>query len=212
VRRFRRHRRLLAALLAGVVAWSIASTVSPPPPATTLVVVATRDLRAGSVVQADDVTLATRASAILTADAATSTSVAVGHSLVSEVRTGEVLRGRDVLDSALLQSLGPGIVAAPVRVADGGATVLLRAGDLIDLIAAGTSGDGTSVTASVVASAVRVLVVPIRGGSSSGLFASSSDVTGSDGQLVVLGTTRAEALDIARASLRGRLSFTLRSQ
>ena len=175
--------------------------------------VATRDLGAGTVVQASDVTMAARASATLTADAATSTSTVVGHSLVSEVRAGEVLRGRDALDAALLQSLGPGIVAAPVRVADGGATALLRAGDIIDLIAAGTTGDGTSVTASVVASGVRVLVVPIRrNGSDAGLFSSSGDVTGSDGQLLVLGTTRAEALDIARASLRGRLSFSLRSQ
>jgi Flp pilus assembly protein CpaB len=177
------------------------------------VLVATRDLTAGTVVQAGDVTMSERDSTILAADATTSATAAVGRSLVSSVRAGEVLRSRDVLDSPLLQSLGAGIVAAPVRVADGGATALLRAGDVIDLIAAGTTGDGTSVTATVVASDVRVLVVPIRsGGSGGGLFASSGDVTGSDGQLVVLGTTKAEALDIARASLRGRLSFTVRSQ
>jgi hypothetical protein len=105
-------------------------------------------------------------------------------------------------------------VATPLRVADASATALVRAGDVIDVIsaAAGDGSDGITGSASVVASGVRVLVVPSRSSGADGsLFASSGDVTGSDGSLLVVATTTTQALDIARAGVRGRLSFTLKS-
>ncbi len=182
----------------------------------TRVVVATRDLVPGAALQPGDLALGERRSDSLVADVETSTAGVSGRTLIAPVHVGEVLRGRDMLDSVLLHALAPGTVATPLRVADSSVTALVRAGDVIDVIAAaagdGSGGSAPTVRASVVAAGVRVLVVPSRSSGGDGsLFASGADVTGNDGSLLVVATTTAQALDIARAGVRGRLSLTLRS-
>jgi len=181
----------------------------------TRVVVAARDLVPGAALQPGDLALGERRSDSLVADVETSTAAATGRTLIAPVHAGEVLRDRDLLDSVLLRALASGTVATPLRVADAAATALVRTGDVIDVIAAASgdgSGGGSTASASVVATGVRVLVVPSRSSGGDGsLFASSGDVTGSDGSLLVVATTTAQALNIARAGVRGRLSFIMRS-
>jgi Flp pilus assembly protein CpaB len=91
-------------------------------------------------------------------------------------------------------------------------TGLVRAGDVIDVLAA-TTGDSTgSSTAVVVAARVRVLDVPVAATSSGLLGAGDSTGAGSGGgSVVVLAATTAQALDLARAAVGSRLSLVLRA-
>jgi Flp pilus assembly protein CpaB len=209
-RRLRRPRRLLAAALAGVVVWSLAAASRPAPSPESTVVVATHDLAPGTSLTAADLALESRPVTTLPQDPLETGDGIVGRSLVVPVRAGEPIRARDVLDSALLRSWSPGTVATPVRMGDPAAVALVRAGDLVDVIAAGETASSASAT--VVATGVRVLVVPTRAvaGTSSVFAGGDATTTEGDGSLVVLATTSAQAVELAQASVRGRLSFTLR--
>ena len=85
-------------------------------------------------------------------------------------------------------ALPPGLVAAPVRIADAGTVQLIRPGDRIDVITAGSAG------ARLLAASVPVLAVPRR-------------VQGEQGALVVLAVPRAQAVHLAAGTQR--LSFAL---
>ncbi|MFD6548280.1 hypothetical protein [Streptomyces sp. NPDC058398] len=90
---------------------------------------------------------------------------------------------------------GPGAtesVRAPVRIADGATVDLVRPGDRVDVVAAGSGG-----TVRVVAAAARVTGVPDVG-------------TTDTGRLLVLSVPRATALRLAGAGTTSRLAVTLR--
>jgi pilus assembly protein CpaB len=205
----------VAAALSGVVAWSLASAVRPPPDPTTTVVTATHDLLPGAALTADDLSLSQRPSDSVPDDVATTTGQLVGRLLVTPVHAGETVRARDVLDSPLLRELGPGVVATSVRLADASTAALVAPGDRVDVVAA-VAGDGNGngdPTASVVASGVRVLAVASRATTDTGgIFGGSGTVTGSDGLVVIVAATSTQALELARAGLRGRLSFVFRAR
>lgn len=202
------HRRLLAAgLAAGAMALAL-SALSPPPPPSVLVVVAARDLAGGSVLTDRDLGTRRLPRDAVPAQAMTAANAAVGRIVASATRAGEPLTDVRLLGPSLLTALGAGQVAAPVRVADAAAVRLLRAGDVVDVVAAATSssaaGTGGAPTAravaSVVAPAARVLLgaSPIEGGA------------GGDGALLVLAVDGRTALSLARAAMYARLSVLLR--
>ncbi|WP_328451491.1 hypothetical protein OG780_24300 [Streptomyces sp. NBC_00386] len=90
---------------------------------------------------------------------------------------------------------GPGAaetVRAPVRIADGATVNLVRPGDRVDVVAAGSGGE-----VRVVASGARVTGVPDVG-------------TTDSGRLLVLSVPRATALRLAGAGTTSRLAVTLR--
>jgi Flp pilus assembly protein CpaB len=88
------------------------------------------------------------------------------------------------------------MVTAPVRIADGATVLLLRPGDRVDVIAAGTTATGGD--AQVLARGVRVQKVPepVEGAAESGA-------------LVVLSVPRPAAVRLAGASATARLAVTL---
>jgi Flp pilus assembly protein CpaB len=96
-----------------------------------------------------------------------------------------------------LATWGNDLVATPVRIADPGVIGLVRPGDVLDLIAAPTSGTGETT---VVASSVPVLVVPEQ--SDQGVLA--------DGALLVIAATDTQAASLAQAAVTSRLSIALR--
>jgi Flp pilus assembly protein CpaB len=104
--------------------------------------------------------------------------------------------------AALLSRLGPGLVAAPVRLVDPGVAPLLQAGERVDVLAAAESpagsADAAPALARVVASRVRVIAVSAP---------AASDAN--SGTLVVLAVTPADAQALAGAEAGGRLSVTL---
>lgn len=103
---------------------------------------------------------------------------------------------------ALLRVLGPGQVAAPIRLVDPGLAPLLHPGAAVDVLAAPGSPDGSvdaaQSLARVVARDVRVLAVTAPSASDSSV-----------GTLVVLAVSRADAQALAGAESGGRLSVAL---
>ncbi len=90
---------------------------------------------------------------------------------------------------------GPGAaetVRAPVRIADGATVNLVRPGDRVDVVAAGSGGE-----VRVIASGARVTGVPDVG-------------TTDSGRLLVLSVPRATAVRLAGVGTTSRLAVTLR--
>jgi Flp pilus assembly protein CpaB len=207
-RRWRRHRRALAALLAAVVVWSVTTAVHPPSPATRLVVTAGRDLAPGSTLSPSDLVLLARPQESLARDAASDLTALDGRVVAVPVLAGEVLRGRDVVGRSLLASLGSGVVATTVRLSDEAGLASVRPGDLVDVVAARGGESTEAAAASIVASRVRVLTVASSSAGGGGLLGGS---TSSGSPVLLVATSAQQALDIAAAAVGSRLSVTLRS-
>lgn len=198
------RRRLLAAgLAAGAMACAL-QVLAPPPPAGVEVIVAARDVAAGAVLGRDDVRLRRRPVTAVPAGALTALGAALGVPVASGVRRGEVLTDVRLVGPSALRGLGSGLVATPVRVADVQAAAVLRPGDVVDVLAAGTS-PAAGGPARLVASAVRVLAVPHD--PASGL----SGASGAAGDaLLLLATTSTTAARLAGAAVTDRLSVVVR--
>jgi len=203
-------------VLAGVVAWSVLTAMHPPPAATRLVVTARHDLGAGTALSASDLELVPRPEDALARDSVGDLASLDGRVVAVPVVAGEAVRARDVVGRSLLAALGPDIVATPVRLSDDAGLASVRAGDVVDVVAArGGEGTGTgtgsgsgSATASVVASRVRVLTVAATSASGGGLLGGTGSPSA---PVLLLATTSAQALDIAAAVVGSRLSVTRRS-
>jgi pilus assembly protein CpaB len=194
-------RRLMSAGLVAIATLAALHAARPAPPATTLVWVAARDLSGGAPLSRTDVRAVRLPLSAAPSGALRDATALVGHLLAAPVRRGEPITDVRLLGQPLLSALSdPGLVAVPVRVADGSAAAaLVRAGDLVDVLAASDPTDGSGAMPVVVARAVRVLAVPGR------------DVTAGDGGgLVVVAVDRAQAGTLARASVSAHLSLALR--
>lgn len=199
-RLLRRHRRLVvAALVATCVAAGLRS-VSPPAPTLVAVTVAARDLPGGSVLRPPDLTRARLPPAAV--PAGTLTVSAVGRTLAGPVRRGEPVTDVRLIGARLVASLAHGMVATPVRLADSAIGSLISPGDLVDVLAA-PADPAARATTTVAAAGVRVLAVPTP--------ASAGAVSG-EGSLVLLATTRSDALALAGAATAERLSITWAAQ
>jgi hypothetical protein len=120
-----------------------------------------------------------------------------GRLLAAPMRRGEPLTDVRLLEPTLLAALPDAdLVAVPVRIVDGSAAALVRAGDVVDVLAA-SDVTGTATRATTVATGLRVLAVP-------GQIRSSGDGAG----LVVVASTRVQATALAQAS-GGRLSLVV---
>ncbi len=202
-RRLRRavlvRRRLLAAVCAGAaVLVGLRAVVAPPEPTTT-VVVARHDLAGGTVVAADDLVPAEYAGDVVPDGTHDSAVPLVGRVLAAPVRRGEPVTDVRLVAPGLLGGY-PGLVAAPVRVADAGAVTLLRVGDQVDLLAA----DPRRTTAAVVVSAAPVVAIPDLRGQDAGLAGAAGS-----GGLLVVAVTESEATALASASVTSVLSVVL---
>jgi pilus assembly protein CpaB len=198
------HRRLLVAgLLAASVAFAI-EAVSPPAPRTESVLVAAKDLAGGTRLVADDVRMKDVAPASVPEGAVRMRAFAAGRTLDAPVRKGEVLTDVRLVGKTFLDSYGHGLVAAPVRIADAASVRLVRAGDIVDVLAAGVDADGSATSsARTVAAATPVLTIPTANESPFG----STDVT--SGALVVVVTSSETAARLAAAAVTDRLSLVI---
>lgn len=195
-------RRLLAALCAGVAVLAAVKAVAPPAQRTVLVWAAAHDLSGGSPLSAKDLRAVALPVGALPAGVLRSGTQVVGRLLAAPVRSGEPLTDVRLLGPTLLSALPePGLVAVPVRVADGSAAAaLVHPGDVVDVLAVGDPVSGRATERPVtVASAVRVVSVPAR-----------ASVATDGGGLVVVAADRAQAAALAAASVGARLSLALR--
>ena len=199
-RGMRRHRRLLAAACAGLACTLAITELAPEPPASVAVLAAARDLPAGTGLQLADLRVIRLPPAAVPGGALRDPVLAVGRSTAGPMRQGEPLT--DVrLEGGPLGRPAPGMVAAPVRLADAEAAALLRPGERVDVLAASTAGAATGTVvgtgATLVASDVTVVRVPSNTSPADGLTA--------QGALVVLATTQAEARLLTQAQVSARL-------
>lgn len=204
-RAVRWHRRLLAAALAAGAIGVALTVLAPDPPRTVAVLAAARDLAGGVAVTAADLRAVHLPSGAVPDGAVLPDAIVDGWVLAGPVRRGEPLTDVRFVGASLVASLGDGLVATPVRIADAGAAALLRAGDVVDIIAAGQATDlGRVATSRVVVAGVRVLSVPSASDDS---FAPTGL---DDGALVVLATSRDAATDLASAAVDARLTVIVR--
>ncbi|CAB4923937.1 unannotated protein [freshwater metagenome] len=188
------------------------TALRPPAAESTTVLVARHDLVPGSVLLAGDIAVEPRPAESVPRDSLRLENAAIGHVVSFPVRAGEALSARHVLSSALLEAFGPDTVATPMRLSDDAALALVQAGDVVDVIAARTSDTTDDSSSMVVASHVRVLVIasPPTASGGSGMLGSGGS-TGGMSPVLVIATTPAQALDLARAAVGSRLSLILRT-
>ncbi|MEM6105923.1 SAF domain-containing protein [Mycobacterium sp. 050272] len=130
-------------------------------------VVAARDLTPGTALSSDDVRVEKRLATTLPDGSQADVSAVVGSMLAGPARRGEVLTdvrllGSRLAEAAIGSKAGPGARIVPLHLADSALIDLVRAGDVVDVLAAPTdSRPGTQATSVVVATdAVVVLVSP----------------------------------------------------
>lgn len=206
------HRRLLAAGLAAASVALAISALSPTPPMAVEVVTATRDLPPGATLTDADLGSARLPPNAVPVGVQRPGTPLAGRVLAAAIRRGEALTDVRLVGRALLTALdGDGLIAAPVRMADAASVTLLRPGDLVDVLAAGSPTglalDGSAertapAGAQVVAPGATVLTVPVTG---------SDGLTG-EGALVLLAVRPRVATALAGAAATNRLSFALRAR
>lgn len=198
LRMVNRRRRLLAVVLAAMATGCLGLAIRPTP--STEVLAAARDVRGGAL-SASDLTVVRLPEGAVPDGALRPGTRVAGRVLTAPVRRGEPLTDLHLLGPALVDAYGPGMRATPVRITDAGSAALLRAGDVIDVIAASSGWDDTiDPRASTVAQAVTVIAPPKS--------AASADSTES-GALVVLATTPEQATRLAQASTGSHLSISI---
>jgi Flp pilus assembly protein CpaB len=204
-RRAIRHRRLIAALCAGLSVIVMAATTNARHGSGVAVVAAARDLPSGATLTTADLTTVILPTTAIPAGAITSAAVAIGRPIAGALRRGEPLTDARI-DHGALSAPRAGFVAAPVRLADAEAAALLQPGERIDVLAASTAPAGETASAAageaaVVAAGVRVVAIPTPTGG-------PSNVSGADfsGALVILATTPEQARALAQAEVSARLS------
>lgn len=206
-RLLRRHRRLLAALLAGWAGYLAITELQPPPEPTVRLIVAAHNLAAGTSIATDDVRSADWLAIAEPPGAAHATEAIIGRILAVPVQAGQPLAASLTAspESLTLQSSATGraTVAVPIRLGDPGAAALLRAGDLVDVwasrIEAVTDSNGAP-SAARVAAAARVIAVPRP---DSGSLGSAS------GGLVVIAVPETTASGLAYAAATARLTVAV---
>lgn len=186
-------RRVAAACL--VILAAVAALRSDPRGEQSDIVVAARDLTPGVELTAADVRIEKRLAATVPDGASTTVDAVVGSTLAGPARRGEVLTDVRLLGPRLAQlSAGPDARVVPLHLADTALLDLVRAGDVVDVLAA---ADDETAPRVVATDAVVVLVSEKPKGAGSG------------GDRVVLVALPAHAAnDVAGATLMQAVTLT----
>jgi pilus assembly protein CpaB len=188
------HRRKLAllAVLAAVLTGLAAAAPEGPP--TVTAVRATGALEGGTRLGLDDLEVAQVVAADAPEEVVADPGALVGRTLAAPVPRGQVLTERAVVSARA----SPGRVLAPLRLADAEATALLRAGDVVDVLAA----DPQAEQAFLAGRGVRVVTVP----------APADPAAGADpaGALVLVEVDPETARVLARAAVSATLTVIWR--
>ncbi|OLT27227.1 Flp pilus assembly protein CpaB [Nocardiopsis sp. CNR-923] len=196
-----RRRRVLAALLAAVALLTATLLVRPPPVTTAAVLVAARDLDPARALAERDLVRRDLPGHAVPSGALAPETDWDGALINAPVRRGEVITDARLADPPA-RAYGPGLVAAPVRVADPGAVDLLSPGSRVDVLAATGPGDPhrpRARPAQEVATDRPVLAVPDEDARS-----------GEGGALLLIAATPDEARVLAGHAAASRLSITIR--
>ena len=124
--------------------------------------VAARDLPAGSVLTPADLALVTMPVQAVADGAAASINSVIGQRIALPMRRNEPVTGVRLLDGGLLQALGHGLRAVPIRLADPALAQFVQAGSMVDVYARSEGGAPLGAVASAV-TILRVLPVDDQG-------------------------------------------------
>lgn len=198
LRRLGHHRRTLAAVATALGVLALVQALTPAPPATTPVVVAATELTGGRTLTEPDLAVVDMPTEI-----APDTAAADPAALTGQILTATTPRGVPVTDRSVLtpHTLAPGRSIAPVRFADADLVQVIRAGDHIDIIAAGPDVGPDAV----IAEDVRVVTIPDSEADTG--FGSASST---QGVLVLVEVHPDEATALAQVTSRAVLSPLLR--
>lgn len=186
----------IAAVLTGLTA------LAPPQPTTVSVVSAAHLLPAGSTIGADDLELTS-----LPPDAVPSGAVTDSAALIGQQVAGPVPERQVLTPSALLRHRSAGsTVVAPLPLADDRVSVLLEAGDVVDVLAV----DSETGKTRLVASAVRIVTGPITPPEDAGGAVGARGGSGSGGGLVLVEVSSGTATALAAAAATGVLGIVWR--
>lgn len=161
-------RRIAAGLL---VVLAAAAALRPDPGAATRpVLVATRDLAPGTTLTSADVKIESRSAATVPDGAQTDVAAAVDATLAGPARRGEMLTDVRLLGPRLTEATaGPDARIVSLHLADGALVELIRPGDVVDVLAGGSTTAGTDAEPEVIATdAVVTLVSPRAAGAAAG--------------------------------------------
>jgi Flp pilus assembly protein CpaB len=125
-----------------VILAAVVALRSDPQGDRTEIVVAARDLTSGVELTADDVRLENRTATTVPDGAQSDIGALIGATLAGPARRGEVLTDVRVLGPRLAESVaGPDARIVPLPLADSAVLDLVRPGDVVDVLAAGTEAD-----------------------------------------------------------------------
>ncbi|NMD55088.1 MULTISPECIES: SAF domain-containing protein [Tsukamurella] len=184
-------RRGAAAALA-VLALVVAVTSRPSGPQAQ-VLVAARELGPGGRLTGEDLVLRTVPAELAPQDALTGPDDAVGRSVTGPVGAGEILTSRRVLTDRTAGHIRPGARLVPVSLQDSATMDLLRAGDVVDVVAQ-RKDDSPAVLA-------RSATVAV---------AAAPQATRQQARTAMLAMSESEAHAVAAAALSSPLSVVFR--
>ena len=189
-------RRAVAAVFV-VVAAVLALMPGPASSADDAVVVAARDLTAGTVLGASQVTLRGLPEQVVPDGAIRVPAAVLGRTLAAPVRRGEPLTDVRLTGPDLTRAISTkqDKVSVPLRLADPGVAALLRPGATVDVVTVGERQDEPVV----LARAARVLAV-LEAGARGGEH---------DGHLVLVALDHVAATRVAAASISQTLTVTV---
>jgi Flp pilus assembly protein CpaB len=190
-------RRIAAGLLVTLAA--VAAFRPDPAGVRTDVVIALRDLPPGTALTAGDVGVETRLATTVPDGATGDIAIVLGATLAGPARRGEVLTDVRLLGSRLTEaSVGPDARIVPLHLADEALVALIRPGDIVDVLAAGSTDAGPDTAPEVVATEAVVTLVS----------AEPTGPAGSPGRVVLVALPRHAANAVAGAALTRQITVT----
>ncbi len=190
-------RRSAAGLL--VVLAAVAAFRPDPAGERTDVVIALRDLTPGTPLRDGDITVESRLATTVPDGATGDIGVALGATLAGPARRGEVLTDVRLLGTRLTEaSAGPDARIVPLHLADDALVDLIRPGDVVDVLAAGSTDVGPDAPPEVIATEAVVVLVS----------AEPSGPAGSAQRVVLVALPRHAANAVAGAALTRQITVT----
>jgi Flp pilus assembly protein CpaB len=192
-------RRVAAGVL--VVLAGVAALRSNPEGDRIDIIVATRDLTPGIELTADDVRLENRITATVPDGSQSDLDAVVGSTLAGPTRRGEVITDVRLLGSRLAESTaGPDARVVPLQLADTALLDLIRPGDVVDVLAADSSGvaPNSNVRPRLLATDAIVVLVSAK----------QKAPTGGNDRVVLVALPAGTANEVAGAALVQTVTLT----
>lgn len=184
---------------AGLVLLAAVAALRPDPSAAqSRIVVAVRDLEPGTELTVDDVALESRSTTTTPDGSQRSVEDVLGRTLAGPARRGEPLTDVRLLGPRLAEaSAGPDARIVPLQLADPALLDIVRAGDVVDVLAVDAQPGVSAGTPRVVARGAVVVLASVK-----------AERPGASNGVVLIALPEQAAVDAAGASLTQAITLT----